>query len=338
MGFMDNMNSNLISSGVNHSSPNYDGGLSDFTNQVLNLHKDKVRRDNQINDAILQHQLQPINPFANPLTTNMELSRGLTPANREINTATAPSEISPTDKIKLMQGQEKIDASKSKESGELGFKQANADTANKIKQQRADIYDYKAKNPDHKFDFSGATVKVANPKDGSVYDTGVPTDKLSMEDRMNLSASQGVMRDTNRLNMTGSNNINRDNNSSQNRLGEIAARGKETRETNLIKPNTKLVSNSQVNQGYINTAQELLNSNSAYAPYIKLGKSDNGKVNGFSVNPVNGEGDPIYHEINSKIYGRDKKDVTIPSESKDESNNNSNKSDNSKKPDPLGIR
>jgi hypothetical protein len=336
MAFMNGLNGNLISLGLNSSNPNYDGGINDFANQVLNLHKDKIRRENQINDAMLQHQLQPINLSAAPYTTNNLVSHGLTGANTDINTVASGNQINPLDLAKLKQGQEKIDVGKEKNQNELGFKYSKESTDSNIRQQRADVYDYRTKHPDHKFDFSGATVKVADPSSGQVYDTGLSTDKLSMEDKLNLMNKNDVMQDTNRLNITGMNNLNRDTAASQNRLGEIKARGNETRETNAVKPNTALVSNSQVNQGYINTASELLNTHPEYAPYIKLGKSDNGKVNGFSVNPVNGEGDPLYHEINSKIYGSGMGDVSIPSG--DSSKNKDNKSNDSKKSDPLGIR
>lgn len=331
MAFMDNLrqsnNSNIL--GLASSSPNansYDGGIDNFANQVLQLHKDELTRRNRINDAMLQHQLTPVTPA----TTNPLISYGLTPPNPEVATKTGVG-ISPLDSAKLNQNEEKIRNTNEKNKNDLEFKQGKQTTDSAIRQQRADIYDYKAKHPDHKFDFSGATVKVTNPSDGTVYDTGVPTDKMSQEDKLQLMNTNALMRDTNRSNMNLGNNILRDNNASQNRVNEIGARGKETRETNAVRPNTSLVTNSQINQGHINKATELLNSNPAYAPYIKLGKSDNGKVNGFSVTPINGEGDPIYHEINSAIYGSGK-DISLD----DSSKKTDKKSDT--KTDPLGIR
>lgn len=333
-GFTDNLrngnNANLLSLGSGIPE-NYDGGINDFANQVLNLHKDAIARTNAITDAAMRAHAVPINPWAAPFTTDNNISHGLSNPNPEIATTFKDNgTVSPLDKLKLAQGQEKIDATKSKEQGELSFKQSNADATNQIRQQRADIYDYKSKHPDVKFDTTGATVKAMNPADGSVYDTGLSTDKLSMEDRMNLAATNKVMTDTNKSNVDLSNNITRDNNNSNNRTNEIVARGNQTRKTNDSKPNNKSTSNSQVLQGYLNKAQELLNTNPSYAPYIKLGKSDNGKVNGFTVSPINGQGDPLYHDINSRIYGNSG-DVSIPSD-------RTNKSDDTKLPDPAGIR
>lgn len=328
MAFMDGLNSNLISLGNNNSNGNYDGGVNDFANQVLNLHKDQIRRQNLISDAAMRAHNLPVNIWAPPYTTDNNVSHGLTNANPEIATNFKDgATVSPLDKLKLAQGQEKIDASKDKENKDLGFKYSNADSRNNISQQRADVYDYKSKHPEVKFDTTGATVKAMNPADGSVYDTGLSTDKLSMEDRMNLAASNKVMTDSNKSNVDLSNNITRDNNRSNNNVNEIDERGNQTRKTNSAKP-TKSTSqsNSQINQGYINQAQQLLNANPKYSDYIKLGKSDNGKVNGFTVVAPNGEGDPLYHDINSRIYGAPT-DISL-----------SDKTDDSKKSDPLGIR
>lgn len=336
MSFTDNLrqsnNSNILGLVNPSTNNNYDGGIDNFANQVLQLHRDELTRRNRISDAMLQHQLTPINPNSPPLTTNPLVSMGLAPANTQIDSATKGSEVSPLDKLKLAQGQEKIDATNSKNQNDLGFKYSKEGTDSNIRQQRADVYDYKSKHPDHKFDFSGSTVKVTNPQDGTVYDTGVPTDKMSQEDKLQLMNTNGIMRDTNKSNMSLGNSILRDNNNSTNRTNEIHTRANETRETNAVKPNTNLVSNSQINQGQINKAQELVNKNPSYAPYIKLGKSDNGKVNGFSVTPVNGEGDPIYHEINNQIYGSGK-DISLDDKSKSDKTKESDK-----KADPLGIR
>lgn len=333
MPFIDGLNSNLIGLGNSSSSPNYDGGVNDFANQVLNLHKDQIRRQNLISDAALRAHNMPINPWAAPYTTDNNISHGLSNPNPEIATNFKDNaSVSPLDKLKLAQGQEKIDASNNKEKSELGFKQSKETTDSTIRQQRADVYDYKTKHPDVKFDTSGATVKAMNPADGSIYDTGLSTDKLSMEDRMNLATSNKVMTDTNLSNTNAGNNITRDNNASQNRTNEIVTRGDQTRKTNSAKPNNKSTSNSQINQGYINAAQQLLNTNPKYSDYIKLGKSDNGKVNGFTVVAPNGEGDPLYHDINSRIYGNSG-DIEL---SKDKSDDKSTNDD--KKSDPLGIR
>lgn len=80
------------------------------------------------------------------------------------------------------------------------------DDANlKIRQQRADVYDFKARNPDLDFDFSGDTIKVVNPKNGEIKDTGVKTGNLSDADKLALQH--------------------------KNRLSEINATGSETRKT-----------------------------------------------------------------------------------------------------------
>lgn len=74
-----------------------------------------------------------------------------------------------------------------------------------VRQQRADVYQFKALNPDAKFDFRGPTVLVADPLTGKVTDTKVPTGSLSDMDKLNLQH--------------------------ENRLGEIAAQGAQSRAT-----------------------------------------------------------------------------------------------------------
>lgn len=63
-----------------------------------------------------------------------------------------------------------------------------------IQKQRADIYAFKAKNPNLRFDFSGPTVKVANPITGDIQDTGIATGNLSDEDRINLTQENALER------------------------------------------------------------------------------------------------------------------------------------------------
>lgn len=84
------------------------------------------------------------------------------------------------------------------------------DDANlKIRQQRADVYEFKARNPDFKIDFSGTTVKVANPQTGEIKDTGIPTGSMSDADKLALQH--------------------------ENRLDEIGATGNEARKTEGVK-------------------------------------------------------------------------------------------------------
>jgi hypothetical protein len=63
-----------------------------------------------------------------------------------------------------------------------------------IRQQRADVYEFKARNPNMRFDFSGPTVKIADPLSGQVSDTGIATGSLSDADKLMLQQEQAMER------------------------------------------------------------------------------------------------------------------------------------------------
>jgi hypothetical protein len=63
-----------------------------------------------------------------------------------------------------------------------------------IRRKRAEVYDFKSRNPNMRFDFSGPTVKAADPLTGKVYDTGVATGSMTDMDRINLQGEWGVAR------------------------------------------------------------------------------------------------------------------------------------------------
>lgn len=77
-------------------------------------------------------------------------------------------------------------------------KQTEVERKNKaeeeIRRKRAEVYDFKSRNPNMRFDFSGPTVKAADPLTGQVYDTGVPTGQMTDMDRINLQGEWGVAR------------------------------------------------------------------------------------------------------------------------------------------------
>ncbi len=73
-------------------------------------------------------------------------------------------------------------------------KERKNDVDAKIKQQRADVYSLKANQGNMKFDFSGPTVKVADPRTGKVSDTGIPTGHFSDAEKMSLGQENEMAR------------------------------------------------------------------------------------------------------------------------------------------------
>lgn len=279
-----------------------------------------LENNGQINPA-LSNRVAPMNAsnmYQAPYTTNPNISYGLTPPNQEIATRSVDS-IRPLDLAKLRQGEEKLDITRNKNENDLSFKSKKQEEDNAIRANRAAVYKFKAENPGMKFDFSGPTVKIADPIKGTVHDTGVPTGHLSDEDKINLNSANRINEIGTRASEQRITNTESNTQRGSNRLNEIAAQGKETRKTNENKP----ASASQTNQGYLNKATELDNSGK-YKDYLTIKRNADGKPVGFTINPPkNGMGsdDPTYHEVNSKIYGGGQ-DIQLPP-------NDQNKSDTS---------
>jgi hypothetical protein len=65
----------------------------------------------------------------------------------------------------------------------------NQETQNKIRQQRADAYDYRVRNPNVKFDFNGPRVRILDPGTGRITETSweskdfTPQEKLELEQK-----------------------------------------------------------------------------------------------------------------------------------------------------------
>ncbi len=63
-----------------------------------------------------------------------------------------------------------------------------------IRENRAKIYEFKARNPGKKFNFSGPTVMMTDPATGEVSDTGVPTGHMSQADKMTIEQENAIAR------------------------------------------------------------------------------------------------------------------------------------------------
>ena len=199
---------------------------------------------------------------------------------------------------------------------------ANNDEAKaEIARKRAEVYEYKAKNPDLDFDFKGPTIKSINPKTGEVKDTGVPTGSMSELDKINLQHKNRLeeigrtgseARKTEELRQTGREEV-------------IEKRGEEARKTKEVPSGTvtktgaakpELPTQTRVRQ--FNSARELFNSRKDLRPFIKIGSPGS---NDFSITPpgtnfmgsATGPTKEQYDEINEKIYGKkEEKKPTTP--------------------------
>ncbi len=77
------------------------------------------------------------------------------------------------------------------EADEERAKKNDRDAA--IRQQRADVYEFKARNPNLKLIMTkGGNVQAFNPADGTTKDTGIPTGSLTEADKMSLQQENAL--------------------------------------------------------------------------------------------------------------------------------------------------
>jgi hypothetical protein len=162
------------------------------------------------------------------------------------------------------------------------------DAANRdIRQQRADVYEWKAKHPGAKVvKVPGRNIYLVDPISGEFYDTGIDSGEMSESTRIETEHN--------------------------NRMKEIGARGSEARKTRSTPSGGssgggRSVLPTQTKVDQYNRARELANTRPSLAKYIHLGDPgtndftvDSPKDNWFGGNGMSQE---MYDEINRYIYG-----------------------------------
>jgi len=183
-------------------------------------------------------------------------------------------------------------------------KEANDTKRAEIAQQRADVYEYKAKNPNLQFNFTGPTVKVSDPQTGKVADTGIPTGNLSDADKLALQQGQALER----ISATGEERRTTQAEGHEQDMDEIIARGEQARRTRATPSGgtgkDELPTQTRVRQ--FNAARELANTRPELKKFIKLGSPGS---NDFTITPPGqgffgptGPTKEQYEEIQGAVY------------------------------------
>jgi len=180
----------------------------------------------------------------------------------------------------------------------------------KIAQQRADVYEFKAKNPLMKFLFpKGGNIIAIDPQTGKQQDTGIPTGSMTDLDKLHLGHEFRTEENEQKGDITSR------------QIGERGAesratavvRGEESRKTKSV-PSAKTTTGgkdelpTQTRVRQFNAARELWNTRPELRPFIKVG---NPASNDFSVTPPGtnlfkrptGPSKAQYDEIQEAIYG-----------------------------------
>lgn len=180
------------------------------------------------------------------------------------------------------------------------------DSRIKVSQDRAEIYRFKAENPNFKFVMpKGGNVMAMDPATGQSHDTGIPTGSLSDLDRLNLTQENTLnaigARDQNAQDLEGIRQEGRET------LAGI--RGNEARLTKSTVPGSALGKGEQSTQKkvreYLN-AREILNTDPELSKFIKLTGTNEFEVaqpsTSFWGNP-NGPTVEQYKKLQQLIFG-----------------------------------
>lgn len=195
-------------------------------------------------------------------------------------------------------------------------KEKNDEAKMTIAQHRADIYDFKAKNPDMKIVMpAGGNIQAINPQTGEIHDLGIPTGSLTETDKINLQ-QENKLKD---IKATGEQNRQTENVRQTGREGIAETRGwsifnipdsANPGQTKAVKINAITGEVQDVKQGgtnvpgaakpsstggtnkpemptqtrvrQFNAARQLINSRPELAQFIKLGTPG---ANDFTVTP-----------------------------------------------------
>lgn len=177
-----------------------------------------------------------------------------------------------------------------------------------IRQQRADVYDFKARNPHMKLMATkGGNITAFNPLTGETLDTGIPSGSLSELDKATLTQENALER----IGATGAETRETENLRQTGRERNIALQGEESRKTKgtpsastSVSTKTELPTQTKVRQ--FNKASELANSDPELGKFIKIGKSNDFEVTKPGSGGFFGSKGPTkeqYDSIVEKIYG-----------------------------------
>lgn len=176
-----------------------------------------------------------------------------------------------------------------------------------IKQQRADIYDFKTRNPHMKLmTTKGGNVTAYNPLTGQTVDTGIPSGSLSDIDKLSLT-QENVLE---RIGATGEETRTTEKLRQEGRERNIALSGEESRKTkstpSISNTTTKSELPTQTKVRQFNKASEIANSDPDLAKFIKLGTNNTFEITKPGSGGFFGSAGPTkaqYDKITESIYG-----------------------------------
>lgn len=180
-------------------------------------------------------------------------------------------------------------------------KERNDEVNAKIRQQRADIYQFKATHPNWKIMFpKGGNIIAINPITQETYDTGIPTGSATDLDKIWLMDEQKLEQ----IAATGEQTRETETTRQAGRMAVTKERGEQARETRATVPGGitgQGGSPTQIKVGQYNKARQIKNSSPILSKFVELGTG-----NEFKIKKPNERGGPTpqqYSDIINAIYG-----------------------------------
>lgn len=188
-------------------------------------------------------------------------------------------------------------------------KEKNDEARTKILQQRADIYAFRANNPNLKIIIpKGGNVQAFNPLTGETHDTGIPSGSMTELDKIQMQGDQRMEQ----IGETGAQARETEGVRQAGRETLVGMRGDEARKTRAtpsggVTGRTELPTQYRV--GIINAASRLRNSRPDLAKFIKIGSPgvndiDIAKPGQNMFGKPTGPSPDQYNEIINTIYGK----------------------------------
>lgn len=190
-------------------------------------------------------------------------------------------------------------------------KDKNDATNAQVRQHRADVYEFKAKNPGMKvITPKGGNIQFFNPATGETKDSGIPSGSMTELDKINLQADiKGEQ-----IEATGA-----ERRKTVETQGDESRKTKETVGAGTNKPasGVKGEQPTQTRVRQFNSARELVNTHPEVRDFVKLG---NPGSNDFIITPPSknffgqstGPTDEQYKMMKDAIYGTGAIDITQP--------------------------
>lgn len=268
------------------------------------------RLQNEQNQQL--NQPNPIQPRINPqLMTQMQQPQGMNVVLGDqgnpqgaINAAEDRINLWEDRPWKKKLAEDQLKQKEDKQNQDIGFKNAKLLLDTNIKQQRANVYEFKAKHPEMKIMIpKGGNIVAIDPITGKSMDLGIDSGTLTDKEKIELTQEGSLAK----IQESGRQQRDTENTRQGNRIELAGVQNQNQKSLIETRAETqKPLLPNQTAKDRVNKAAELANSHPEYAPFIKMTPDGAGFIITPPSSGVFGKSGPdmdTYHKINEFIYG-----------------------------------